>query len=200
MALALVLGCGENVFDDAARLHELCTPDAYIAVKDMIIKWPLRVDYGISLHPDRSKGYLKERGILGRNTNFEIWAHSQPSALVIQHRTTDDWQGSSGLLGVKVALEEGFDGVVCAGIPMDAAYGHIARKKEWISAQIFRKGWLIHINEIKFKTRSMSGWTSELLGEPTTEWLKSLKSAPPNRITVDLIQSASPTRREECLP
>ncbi len=194
MSLALVLGCGENVWSDAACLLEMCTPDAYIAVKDMMIKWPGRVDLGVTLHPDRTPGYLKERKALGRNIDFEVWAHKQPHARTGPHSTTDDWQGSSGLLAVKVAIEHGFDGIVLAGVPMDPVYGHVARHKQWISAQIFQRGWKVHLALFKSKTRSMSGWTKDLLGEPSPSWLEQVKAAPPDHIMVDLIKSSSTTR------
>jgi hypothetical protein len=177
MSLALVLGCGECVWHDAARFYEMATPDAVIAVKDMILLWPLRVDYGVNLHPERSIGYMRERAKLKRNTDFEVWAHKSLTS-TLPHRVTTDWQGSTGLLAVKIALEEGFDGVVLAGVPMEPSAGHVVRHKAWQSAQMFRKGWKVHFGEIESKVKSMSGWTMDLLGTPTTEWLQKLSAAP----------------------
>ncbi len=180
MSIALVVGCGECVWSDAARFYQMATPDAVIAVKNMIYLWPTRVDYGVNLHPDRSLNYLKERQKRKRNVDFEIWAHKQQVSGSIAHRVSSDWQGGTGLLAVKIALEEGFDGVVLVGVPMDPKQGHIVRHKPWPSAQMFQKGWKVNFGKYAGRTKSMSGWTLQLLGEPDAAWLRERGAAPPN--------------------
>ena len=77
--------------------------------------------------------------------------------------------GSSSLLGTKAALFKlGYDKVVLIGCPMDT--GNILNKNQ--SYSIFRKGWLHFKDSLKGKVKSMSGWTKELLGEPTKEWVE----------------------------
>lgn len=88
------------------------------------------------------------------------------------------WQGTSGLYAVQIALEElGFDGVILAGVPIDAAGG--ANDPESLMADAervarYRPEWLKALPEIGVRVRSLSGWTRELLGAPTSEWLAGL--------------------------
>lgn len=176
MAIALILGGAECVWDDARRALAMFTPDAVIAVNDMIGLWPDRVDYGVSLHPEKLSAFVRNRKVNGGNTNLQLWSHKRLRDEV--HKTTSDWAGSSSLFAVKVALiEEKFDGVVLAGVPMEPEAGHIVRKKAWQSANMFRRGWIKRQSEYEARTRSMSGWTKQLLGEPTPEWLAFVSSA-----------------------
>lgn len=168
--IALILGCGECVWDDAKRALSLCTPDAIFAVKDMMVRWPLRIDYGITLHPDRTDQYLRDRKLRGYKLGFEIWAHRQFGSQ-FQHKTMNDWSGSSGLFAVKVAREQGFVSLL-AGVPMDAQYGHITRKEAWGAANLFRNGWNHRQKELAPIVRSVSGWTMETFGKPDQKWIE----------------------------
>jgi hypothetical protein len=171
--IALVLGCGENVWEDSQQALAMFNPDAIFAVKDMMARWPFRIDYGITLHPDRTDSYLRERQRHGWSTGFQVWAHRNFGSQTA-HRTADDWAGSSGLFAVRVAMYLGFEGIVLAGVPMDPAYGHIVRRQQWNGAQDFRNGWTKRKDQIAPFTRSMSGWTKEIFGGPSEVWLKTL--------------------------
>lgn len=91
------------------------------------------------------------------------------------------WLGTSGLYGVQIALEQlGFDGVILAGCPIDAAAGSLCEHSLMTDAdrvERYRPEWLLALPTIGARTRSMSGWTRDLLGEPTTDWLKALNPA-----------------------
>jgi hypothetical protein len=172
---ALVLGCAECVWADAAAAAKLFEPDAVFAVKAMIAHWPDRIDYAVTLHPEMLADFLRRRCDAGLPMAMQTWAHSRrgprgkPWSTV--DRTTEDWAGSSGLLAVKIAREEGFDKIVLAGIPMEAAAGHVDRRKNWIAAHAFRRSWERRRDLLAPYVRSMSGWTKELFGPPTPEWL-----------------------------
>jgi hypothetical protein len=172
---ALILGGAECVWDDAERALDMFTPDAVLAINDSIPRWSGRLDYAVTLHPPQMEGWLKERRNKGLNVSCEVWAHKHHGNVV--HRVTTDWAGSSGLFACKVLMQEGFGGIVLAGVPMERERGHIVRLKPWISATMFRKGWLVHKGEISAIVRSMSGWTMELLGSPTADWLQQVGSA-----------------------
>lgn len=174
MPTALILGGAESVWDEAERALKLFTPDAVAAVNDSIPRWPHRLDYAITLHPSKMENWVKDRRNKGLNVDCELWAHKRHGNSV--HRVTDDWAGSSGLFAVKILMQEGFGGIVLAGVPMDKQGGHIVRKTQWVSADMFRKGWLKHQCEIAPFVRSMSGWTKELFGPPTAEWLMQVTS------------------------
>ena len=94
------------------------------------------------------------------------------------------WLGTSGLYAVQIALEElGFDGVILAGVPIDADAGTMAPEHSLMTdadrVNRYRPEWHLAFPSIGERTRSMSGWTRELLGEPTPEWLAELLPANP---------------------
>jgi hypothetical protein len=179
MSVGLIIGGAECVWDDAKAALALFDPDAFFAVKDQMYLWPLRVDYGVTLHPERTAGYLKRRKEKGLNNNFPVYAHrASPNTT----HTTSDWQGSSGLFAIKVSRIENISAVVLVGVPMTASAGHITRKKEWVPASQYRRGWLKHQSEIADTVRSMSGWTREIFGAPDKDWLEQFHAAPANEV------------------
>jgi hypothetical protein len=183
MAVALVIGGAECVWNDAKEALSMFTPDAVFVTNDMIAHWPTRLDYAVTLHPEKIVEWIRRRKIAGFSEPGEIWAHHMRSGQIVQ-RSTPDWGGSSGLFAVKIALEEGFDGIVLAGVPMVPEAKHFVRKSDWVAGHSFKKAWSNHLEAIKPKTRSMSGLTKELLGGPTAKWLLSIEAAPsdPDRV------------------
>jgi len=175
---ALILGGAESVWTEAREALKLFRPDAIFAVKDMIEHWPGRIDYGISLHGDRLKQQLRNRFECGYPMGFENWSHQNtkggsPRGMRMPEvdRVTQDWSGSSGLLAVKIALDEGFSRIVLAGIPMDGSGTHFVRKRQWNAAPQFQKAWRRNSHHLRGKVRSMGGWTADEFGRPTKEWL-----------------------------
>jgi hypothetical protein len=162
---ALVIGGSGSALEEADAALKLFEPDAVLVVNDLIARWPGKIDYACTLHSEKLAGWIRERR---GNQRFQVWCH-RPFRGV--HRTTKDWAGSSGLFAVKIAIEEGFEKVVVAGVPMLGSAKHIARNREWGSARTYQRGWTTHVAEIKDKVRSMSGWTKDLVGFPTPEWL-----------------------------
>lgn len=172
MPLALILGGAQCVWHDAARALQLCTPDAFIAINDMIPRWPGRIDYAVSLHADQMHRWSK-----ARKDNPQKWSVKQMVGAGIQ-KTTNDWGGSSGLFAVKIAREEGMHAILC-GVPMSAVAGHFVRGPDkWKNCNTFLPAWEERVEELKPFVRSMSGWTAVQFGEPTPDWLTFLKSAP----------------------
>ena len=54
---------------------------------------------------------------------------------------------------------------------MEAEEGHFFDHKRWEFASRYQQAWTKRKNEIASYTRSMSGWTARLLGEPDEVWL-----------------------------
>ena len=181
---ALVLGGAACVTDDAERALKLFEPDAVAAINDMIARWRGKIDYAVTLHPEKLDFWIKHRGIWGGDPGqFACWSHAYKSPLarrqfLTETRTTSDWGGSSGLMAVKVLLQEGFDKIVLAGVPMERTAGHVAKPGEWPQARAYQKAWKRRVPEIAWATRSMSGFTRDILGEPTEEWLQSETARP----------------------
>ena len=95
------------------------------------------------------------------------------------------WHGSSGLYAVQIALEElDFDGVILAGCPIDASAGTLcphSEMNEADKADRFKPWWKRALPQIGARTRSMSGWTRDLLGAPDADWLASIGAQAPFR-------------------
>lgn len=175
MTVALVLGGASCVWSDAETAMEKVTPDAVIAINDMIALWPGKIDYACTLHGEKLQAWQAARKAAKFNTRYKTVYFEKLAGpkidRVIEYRWPHLDSGSSGLYGVKVALDEGFDHVILAGIPMDAGLGHIVRKEPWDGANRFRAAWVGAIPRILGPVRSMNGWTREILGFPTTNWL-----------------------------
>jgi hypothetical protein len=173
---AMVLGGAQCVHDDIKAAQELFTADIIVAVKDIGITWP-NVDYWATFHPERLPKELGERRKAGLPDPKEIWTHqiNRPkgqAALGVPIKILRIRGGSSGLLGTEGALAVA-DRIVLCGIPLDPGQVHYKRPRRggWPPAKMYRLAWNEVYPKLKDRVRSMSGWTKELLGAPTVEWL-----------------------------
>jgi hypothetical protein len=82
-----------------------------------------------------------------------------------------DCSASSGGYAAKVALDDGFDRVVLAGVPMETGASHFTRAKPWLQRDSFTIGFEKSVPFFAGRVRSISGWTAEILGRPDPEWL-----------------------------
>lgn len=175
MKTAVVLGGAECVWDDYERaLQKLGGFDVTLAVNDMIKDFQGHLDYAVSLHPgNKLEGWLAEREAKGLNRPTHIIAHnkSSPSATrVVDYRFGGmSISGSSGLYAVKVALDDGAKKIVLCGVPMDASKYYYGRPS-WANSDQYFPAWKTHYEIYGAYTRSYSGRTRKLLGEPTLEW------------------------------
>lgn len=158
----VILGGAGCVYDDLKRYSP--PPDAKVMViNDMGAEYPGRIDYWVSLHPDKLGIWQRQRRDRKFNQDYLSVAHRKHSLAKVDH-VFSDWGGSSGLFATKSALMLGFDHVVLCGIPMDSQ-PNVFRKNEksWSSFQQYKDKWPAHIPEMIGKVFSMSGWTREQL-------------------------------------
>jgi len=184
---ALVVGCAAGVWEEVAAAQAMAEFDAVYCIKMAGINWPTAFDYWVTLHPEFMDNYKAQRAALELPGGYQVVA--PPVAEVGMHgehkvdrRVSYKWKdqkssGSSGLYAVKVALDDGHDRVVIVGVPMVAESGHFARGKPWLQCELFKAAWPFALPIIKDKVRSTSGWTNELLGGPTAEWLAQAREA-----------------------
>lgn len=174
---AVILGDAAGVHDDFRSAMAVfrdagAEPDAIAATNNIGIDWTGHLDYWATLHPLPCRDWpgmedaLARRLKAGRNRP-QTWAYKPGRGV---DRSTSDWGGSTGLFTVKVLLEEGFTRIVLAGVPLTQD-PHYYDDRPWAEAKNFRSRWLRNIEAISPYVRSMSGWTAEILGEPTAEWL-----------------------------
>jgi hypothetical protein len=178
MRACLVIGSALNWKDDVEAALDVGEFDGVICVKRIGVLWKGRMDAWVTLHPDRVPKELAERRLKGYPDPDRIF--SQETVGRAQHVTDQiDYKlpgqrtsGSSGLFAVRVAQVLGFGRVVLCGIPMSNEYGKVEYGPVWHGEKMFRDAFVNTLPLIKDTVRSMSGWTRELLGAPTSDWLR----------------------------
>lgn len=188
MTNALIVGCAEGVMDEVAAAKKLVIEatgkdfDKVYLVKLAGVEWPGTFDVWVTLHPEWMDDYEAQRKAKGYPGGYEIVApltsevgmHGQKGN--IHRRLTYRWpkmtgSASSGIFGAKVALEDGCDRIVLAGIGM-LPTKHFTRGKEWLQRDSFMPGFEFAKPYLLGKVKSMGGYTKQVLGEPTLDWLK----------------------------
>ena len=141
---------------------------------DAITIETLHLKYFATYHPSEIEEARQRRINIRTNTDYMVISHISEEVdglgNIIKYDVNliipiESPSGSSALLGVLAGIKLGYEKIIVCGCPLtginDKGYDYAN----------FRVGWTAKLSEIKDKTRSMSGWTKELLGIPTSEWL-----------------------------
>lgn len=166
---AIILGGAECLWADLDALGKW---DAdFIAVNDAGAAFPETIAHWVTLHPEKLKDWKAART---GNADYQVHSHKRRAGCgpVTLHT---DWGGSSGLLAVQVAISLGYQRIVLCGVPMDGR-AHFHRPGEWPDCMHYRRHWLRRLDQFSMFTRSMSGWTRELLHAPDDAWLGRAKT------------------------
>ena len=123
--------------------------------------------YLATYHPVQLPEIRAQRAADGCNTDYIVIAHETkwPEVAISLPLQPGERSGSSALLGALAALREGYTRIILCGCPMT---GKNANGGDYDTFQI---GWRNKQKFLNDRVRSMSGWTRELLGAPTDEWL-----------------------------
>lgn len=180
---ALVVGGARCVWTDLDAALSLGKYDAVLCVNDVGTVYEDRIDFWCTLHPEKFKQWQSLRAKNGFNTDYIAVCHELNPELGLRDnlpridKSIDyrypgtDGSGSSGLFAVKVAQDHGFNRIVLAGVPMKAGEAHFFDPKGWHEVDQFLVTWNAVLPVIRNSVRSMSGWTRQLLGAPTSLWL-----------------------------
>ena len=182
MAIALVIGCSTDVWGEVYEAKALTEFDAVYCVKLAGVHWTGGRFSWVTLHPEFMDAYEAERKALGLHSDYEIVAPLSGEVGMhgtkgkITRRVSYRYQGmnssaSSGGYAAKIALEDGHDKVILAGVPMRQEDNHFTRGKPWLQRDSFISGWNLSVPHFKGKVKSMSGMTREVLGYPDAEWI-----------------------------
>ncbi len=195
---ALVLGPAAELRADLVKLREWRqqTRPVVFAVNDAGWVHAGPIDHWVTLHWERMAFWLERRKARAAFGDlFETWTRQRPELVEqmppIPSHFREPWEtprlgapGTSGFYAVQIALHLGHERVVLAGLPMtptDYADGAGTWKRtgddgetrsDWPASEveIHRPGWIHHRKRLEC-VRSCSGWTAELLGEPSREFL-----------------------------
>ena len=189
MRLALVIGCSANVWAEVEEAYWFghkfdtiyCVKLAGVHFNDAHFDGPRHFKW-VTLHPEFMDDYEAQRAQNGLHNDYEIIAppnnevgtHGNKGNIArrVSYRYPGmDASASSGGYAAKIALDDGHDRVVLAGVPMDAEASHFTRGKPWLQRDSFTIGFNKSIPHFAGRVRSMSGWSKEQLGEPTASWL-----------------------------
>ena len=124
----------------------------------------LPFDWIVTLHPVEAQE-IKERRAAAGLGEIIIVAHEKQNWEVDVLEPYTPPTGSSALLGVNYGIRLGYRKIILCGCPLT---GKNAGGYEYAR---LRDGWTFKKDEIMGMVKSMSGWTKDLIGEPTKEWL-----------------------------
>lgn len=127
-------------------------------------EYPGHIEHVATYHPQELLDFRKRREAIGGNTDYETHAHGDVDGLVNRLWPYQPPSGSSAMLGIEAGMGMGYKRIVVAGCPL---VGH-----KYAVTLDYRSGWTARYDKIKDTVRSLSGWTMELLGAPTKEWLE----------------------------
>jgi hypothetical protein len=169
----LVLGAALCLFDDIEAALDMSPVEGVVAVKGAGKVWNGQLDAWVGLHPEMMLADYKVREARGYPRADKLYVHDKaPIDSPLFDQRIDylfpgqTKSGSSGLFGVKVALELGFDRIVLCGVPLVREAGKIDKGEIWHGADSYKAGWHQVLPQIAPYVRSMSGWTRQLLGAP----------------------------------
>lgn len=180
--VGLVLGGAACVWRDTDAALALGCYDGVIACNAIGARWAGPLDLWATLHPENLPRWIAERRARGLPDGYRTACppgdeldRSHAKRFGADLRISYRWagmrkSGSSGLYAVKVALEQGYDRLVLAGVPMTTA-PHFDDASPWRHAGDYAAAWLVALPRIKDRVRSLSGFTKALLGPPAPDWL-----------------------------
>jgi len=180
---ALILGGAANVWLDVAKVESLIGgrwPGLVIAVNDVGCFWPRRLDYWFTLHAEKMYRWVALREERGHPMDGLVTVGKAGRNRGRTDEVIQPWNGGSSSLGA-VALTSrehlNCSHVICCGVPM-TQQPHFAETTEhdpaqdWTAYSGHRRGWERKMGNMLGWVKSVSGWTRDRLGPPTTEWLE----------------------------
>lgn len=177
--IGLIYGGARCCWDDEAAVLPLLVgcEVVRIGINDVGAVVP-ELDHWVTVHPEKLGPWGDARRANGYPSDYVRWSFSGLDKGQVD-RVLEGWiHGSSGLYAVHVALHGlEVDGAVLLGVPMDATPNAFRNERGWAHFERYRTEWEAVAAEIRPAVRSASGWTRDLLGSPTRDWLVGLDTA-----------------------
>ena len=177
MKRALVFGRAQGTWEEVAQAKELCNFDIVIGVGKAGCDYPHPLDHWVSFHTDLMPHWIETRERNGYPPAGQFWScnykgRSARYKSPVPVSLVEVNGGSSGFVAAIVSLEAlNVDKTILAGIPMTNKAGHYDEQGDWNEAHKYQREWKEKKDLLIGRVKSMSGWTQELLGAPTLEWL-----------------------------
>lgn len=168
----LVVGCADCVWDDikAAPVKD----KDVLAISDIGIYFPGDLTHWVTCHPNIIAGGRLIRDQRKDHQDFLVHIPDYAVPKVGDYVwTIPKLAGTSGMFGILVGIGLGYKKIILAGVPLTRS-GHFWNPTIQIGfdKKGIRLSWEKTSEQVfEDRVRSLSGWTKELLGEPTEEWL-----------------------------
>lgn len=172
--VAFVYGGANTLHDDIAAAYDLCEPDTIIACNDAGMSYEGVLPHFATLHTEKVPQWLDERREKGLPDPLNFWTSNVktvPECHRNLYKKVPPWNGSSGLLCITVALHLGYEKVILCGVPLHRTFEHYNYPGDWGDACRYRSAWVKHKPLLDGKVKSWQGWTADILGKPSREWL-----------------------------
>lgn len=163
----IITGSAPCVNADIASVPGVCGFDYMVIGFAAAGMHTIYCKYMATYHPVEIPDIQKHREAIGGNTDYQVISHiGQAGVDIVEPLLPGERSGSSALLGAQAAIKLGYTRIVLCGCPLTG------ENDKGGSYESFRVGWTQKKKYLNDRVRSMSGWTQELLGAPTEEWLK----------------------------
>lgn len=175
-----VLGGAPSAWDDLAVAKRLLKGNVgVVACNDAAVLYKGHLHGFATLHPERLGKWREQRA---GNDDFRSFVPGRHGNSMDAELIEQRWHGSSGLYAAQVAFEAfQASGVILCGVPMSPEQGHISYPTYWTGGTSYRRGFVAALPVIGARLRSMGGWTRDVFGGPTPEWIAVLAGAKPIR-------------------
>lgn len=181
--IALILGGAPSWEREAKAAAALIGRRHLVVAANLAgIHWRGRLDAHCSLHPERMAEWTADRKARRYPAAARHFVPGGVHALPWAEKAADRWNASSGGYALQCALFEiGATAAILCGVPMDAEAGHFTRPPgaSWEGTADYRRGFEGALRECGGRIRSMGGWTANLFGQPTAEWVRSVENIKP---------------------
>lgn len=196
----LVIGGAACVWDDLRRYDSRHGSQDRMAINDITLYYPGRLNHGVGLHTDKVHIWsFNQRQEGARKQWPPILTHSHLAGVGVD----TVWPlrrdgGTSGLFGTFIGLLIGYERIVLAGIPCDGSprffdppwaqhnlFGIASVQEEWTRVRDA-------VPLFKERVRSLSGNTAKWLGEPEETFYSIASTAPkakPLKKELDILPS-----------
>lgn len=164
--LLIIIGCAPCWEEDLNNLLSVTASHDVMAI-GLDCPYKGEVDYFASYHTDDIPLYAAKRKRENLNIDYIIISHIAEKEnhidFILPYKSP---AGSSAMLGAMAGIRFGYKKIVLCGCPLQ---GFNQKKHPYV---VFQNGWKARFNVFNGIVKSMSGFTQELLGAPTEEWLK----------------------------
>jgi len=165
----IITGSHRTTLDEIHMIPDYRKYDFMAIGLDAVHLYQWNIKYVATYHPDDIPKIKERREKIG-NTDYLLICHvNEVDGKKVEGvdivTPYEPPSGSSALLGALTAIRMGYEKIILCGCPLIGSNG--ANQ----TYEGFREGFIRKKEALKGKVKSMSGWTKEFLGEPTTEWI-----------------------------